>query len=138
MHTGGLGCTSIVEDNLKVYCSKLFFCFSVYKYCEKDKKASRCEVGDLEHKHAPLAVAGRRIDISETRRFFTDSNLPLAGPASILGHSLLLHDDNAPEHRGNRMACTAIRRLYRHKENNIYIFSIIAIFFFFLGGGGDL
>jgi len=87
----------------------------VYRYCESTGAASRCEVGDMVHKHATLAVAGRSRDIAETRRFFTDSNLPLTGEASILGHSLLLHDDEAPEHRGTRMACTAIRRQYRHK-----------------------
>ena len=92
----------------------------VYRYCESTGAASRCEVGDMVHKHATLAVAGRSRDIAETRRFFTDSNLPLTGEASILGHSLLLHDDEAPEHRGTRMACTAIRRQYRHKVSLLF------------------
>lgn len=91
--------------------------FSLYQSCERDKKALRCEVGDLEHKHSSLAVAGRRVDIATTRRFFSDGNLPLTGPASIIGHSVVVHDDKAPEHRGNRMACTSIRRQYRHKEH---------------------
>ena len=30
-------------------------------------------------------------------------------------HSIVIHDDKAPVHRGNRMACTAILRQYRHK-----------------------
>ena len=75
----------------------------------------RCEVGDLQHKHSLLAVAGRAKDLATTRAFFTDSNLPLSGEATIVGRSIVIHDDKAPEHRGNRMACTAIRRKYRHK-----------------------
>lgn len=88
---------------------------SVYRYCESTKAPGHCEVGDLQHKHAGLKVAGRRRDISGTRRFFTDSSLPLTGSAAIIGHSIVIHDDHAPKHRGNRMACTEIKRLYRHK-----------------------
>jgi len=89
---------------------------SLYSLCEKERNPARCEVGDLEHKHEPLlAVVGRRRDIADTKRFYTDSNLPLTGSAGIIGHSIVIHDDKAPEHRGNRMACTAIRRKYRHK-----------------------
>jgi hypothetical protein len=29
--------------------------------------------------------------------------------------AVLIHDDHAPEHRGDRMACTPIMRKYRHK-----------------------
>jgi len=82
--------------------------------CSRDG-AGGCEVGDLEHKHAHLAVAGRVRDIPGTKAFFTDSNLPLSGEASIVGRSIVIHDDKAPVHRGNRMACTPIRRQYRHK-----------------------
>ena len=71
-------------------------------------------MGDLQHKHSLLAVAGRAKDLATTRAFFTDSNLPLSGEATIVGRSVVIHDDKAPEHR-NRMACTAIRRKYRHK-----------------------
>ena len=90
--------------------------FSVYKICENEKTPLRCWVGDLQHKHTNLNVAGKIIDLPSTKKFFTDSNLPLTGQASIIGHSVVLHDDHAPEHRGKRMACTAIRRQYRHKE----------------------
>ena len=89
--------------------------FSVYKICENEKNPLRCWVGDLQHKHTNLNVAGKIIDLPSTKKFFTDSNLPLTGQASIVGHSIVLHDDNAPKHRGKRMACTAIRRQYRHK-----------------------
>ena len=90
--------------------------FSVYSYCAKDKEPLRCWVGDLTSKLGRLNVAGKVQDLSSTKMFFTDSNLPLTGDASIIGHSLVIHDDHAPEHRGERMACTAVRRLYRHKE----------------------
>ena len=93
-----------------------FVIFSVYEYCEKDKEPLRCWVGDLTSKLGNLNVAGKILDLSSTKMFFTDSNLPLTGDASIIGHSLVIHDDHAPKHRGERMACTAIRRLYRHKE----------------------
>jgi len=39
----------------------------------------------------------------------------LSGRHSIIGRSITIHDDFAPEHRGNRMACTGIYRAYRHK-----------------------
>ena len=99
----------------------------MYRYCVNDRDPSRCEVGDLEHKHAALAVSGLRRDLAATKRFFTDANLPLSGPAAIIGHSLVVHDHKAPEHRGNRMACTAIRRLYRHKELIKFLFMFNAI-----------
>jgi len=83
--------------------------------CNREEGQARCEVGDLQHKHSLLSVAGETKDLARKKAFFTDSNLPLTGPASIVGRSLVIHDDKAPEHRGNRMACTAIRRQYRHK-----------------------
>ena len=90
-------------------------CFRVYQYCEADKTPLRCWVGDLAAKLGRLDVAGKILDLDSTKKFFTDSNLPLSGEASIIGHSIVVHDDHAPEHRGERMACTPIRRLYRHK-----------------------
>ena len=90
-------------------------CFRVYQYCESDKSPLRCWVGDLAAKLGKLDVAGKILDLSSTKKFFTDSNLPLSGEASIIGHSIVVHDDHAPKHRGERMACTSIRRLYRHK-----------------------
>jgi hypothetical protein len=107
--------------------------FSVLRACESEHSAAKCEVGDLANKLGPLAVAGRRRELAGTRRFFTDANLPLAGPAAIMGHSIVIHDDNAPEHRGNRMACAAIRRLYRHKATLaafLYSPPPLCIFFF--------
>ena len=46
-----------------------------------------------------LAVTDR------TQRLWTDTNLPLSGPNSIIGHSLVIHDDNGPKARGDRLAC---------------------------------
>ena len=86
-----------------------------YKDCSDEKRHMRCEVGDLVNKLGLLNVAGRKLNIKDSIKFFTDSNLPLSGPHSIVGRSILIHDDNAPEHRGDRMACTPILRRYRHK-----------------------
>lgn len=83
--------------------------------CSRGEGQARCEVGDLQHKLANLVVAGRTRDLPATKAFFTDSNLPLSGDATIIGRSIVIHDDKAPKHRGNRMACTAVRRKYRHK-----------------------
>ena len=86
-----------------------------YKECSDEKRHVRCEVGDLTNKLGLINVAGRKRDLKDTVKFFTDSNLPLSGPHSIVGRSVLIHDDQAPEHRGDRMACTPIQRKYRHK-----------------------
>jgi len=68
--------------------------------------AVRCAVGDLTMKHDRLTVAGRASEASQTQRFFTDANLPLSGPHSVVGRSLVLLDDASPVARGNRLACT--------------------------------
>ena len=86
-----------------------------YSECSNEHLPHRCEVGDLVNKHEALRVSGRKRDLRGTVKFFTDSNLPLSGPHSIIGKSITIHDDFAPKHRGNRMACTAISRAYRHK-----------------------
>ena len=88
---------------------------SDYNDCSNGVHPLKCELGDLSNKHKVLEVAGKAIDASATRAFFTDENLPLSGPLTIIGRSLVLHDDKAPEHRGNRMACTPIMRRYRHR-----------------------
>jgi Cu/Zn superoxide dismutase len=88
---------------------------NVYSECENEHIPVRCEVGDLVNKHDNLKVSGRKRDLKNTVKFFTDSNLPLSGPHSIIGRSITIHDDRAPKHRGNRLACTGIYRSYRHK-----------------------
>eukprot|EP00094_Tigriopus_californicus_P005910 TCALIF_05695-PA protein Name:"Similar to sodE Superoxide dismutase [Cu-Zn] 5 (Dictyostelium discoideum)" AED:0.01 eAED:0.01 QI:0/-1/0/1/-1/1/1/0/1143 len=88
---------------------------NVYNECRNDHTPYRCELGDLANKLGRLSVAGRKKNIQETLRFYTDTNLPLSGPTGIIGRSIVIHDDKAPEHRGDRMACTGIYRQYRHK-----------------------
>jgi len=86
-----------------------------YSECSNEHLPHRCEVGDLYHKHESLRVSGRKRDSGHSVKFFTDSNLPLSGPHTIIGRSITIHDDFAPQHRGNRMACTPIQRAYRTK-----------------------
>ena len=66
----------------------------------------RCFLGDLTEKHGRLSVAGLSSQVSGTKRFFTDVNLPLFGTQSIVGRSIVIIDDNSPKQRGNRLACT--------------------------------
>lgn len=73
--------------------------------CNTDTQR-RCMVGDLTSKHGRLVVAGLASGVKVTQRLFTDTNLPLSGPQSIVGRSLVIIDDNSPKQRGNRMACT--------------------------------
>ncbi|XP_033756043.1 uncharacterized protein LOC117338803 isoform X2 [Pecten maximus] len=60
----------------------------------------RCEVGDLSGKHGKLGV--RTPGRGKSRMFFTDVDLPLSGPNSVLGRSIVIHnaDSGAP-----RLAC---------------------------------
>ena len=88
---------------------------NLYNDCRNEHIPLKCELGDLANKHKGLAVTGKKRAIKNSRKFFTDVNLPLSGPDSIIGHSIVIHDEHAPVHRGNRMACTGIYRQYRHK-----------------------
>ncbi|GIY38582.1 putative RNA-directed DNA polymerase from transposon X-element [Caerostris darwini] len=40
---------------------------------------------------------------------FNPFGLPLSGPDKIVGKGLVIHDDTAPPHRGDRLACAGIR-----------------------------
>lgn len=75
----------------------------------------RCFLGDLTEKHGRLSVAGLSSQVSGTKRFFTDVNLPLFGTQSIVGRSIVIIDDNSPKQRGNRLACTPVTYYHRHK-----------------------
>ena len=66
----------------------------------------RCFVGNLSKKLGLLTVAGNATAVKPTQRFFTDMNLPLSGPQSIVGKSVVIIDDFAPLFRGDRLACT--------------------------------
>ncbi|CAL4177305.1 unnamed protein product, partial [Meganyctiphanes norvegica] len=85
----------------------------VYGDCNSENSA-RCEVGDLVTRMGKLNVAGTISNGATTARFFTDTNLPLTGPHSIQGHSIVIHDDFAPIHQGDRLACSRIFRKFRH------------------------
>ncbi|ODM91430.1 Superoxide dismutase [Cu-Zn] [Orchesella cincta] len=75
----------------------------------------RCELGDASTRTQRLTVAGTKNSIFHTRRFFTDMNLPLSGRWSIVGRSVVITDEVHPVHRGNRLACVKIQRVYRIK-----------------------
>lgn len=78
--------------------------------CSPDN-AIRCAVGDLTSK-------SRRISISafhgskQAKIFYQDILLPLSGPHSVIGKSVVVHDETGPSVRGNRLACTSIQRLH--------------------------
>lgn len=65
-----------------------------------------CRLGDLT-RHGMLNIAGRKRDGPHlTRKLLTDMSLPLSGPNSILGKSLVIYDDHGPVARGERLGCT--------------------------------
>ncbi|XP_015118809.1 uncharacterized protein LOC107042324 [Diachasma alloeum] len=79
------------------------------------EEVNLCRLGDLS-RHGTLDIAGRKAEGPRiSRKLFTDSSLPLSGPNSILGKSLVIYDDHGPVARGERLACTIISRVYRRK-----------------------
>ena len=60
----------------------------------------RCELGDLVGKHIQLNV--RSESGKAQKYFFTDKQLPLSGPQSIIGKSVVIHDANSG---GGRLSC---------------------------------
>lgn len=90
--------------------------FDVGHDMSKNSKCSsenplRCPVGDLTSKSRRLSISAFK-GAMEVKLFFTDLLLPLSGPASIVGRSLVIHDDYGPSVRGNRLACTTITRVH--------------------------
>ncbi|XP_013776784.1 uncharacterized protein LOC106461508 [Limulus polyphemus] len=67
----------------------------------------RCSLGDLTGKSRKITVAARK-GSTQNKVFYTDVSLPLDGPTGIVGRAIVLHDDLAPHHRGDRLACTLI------------------------------
>ncbi|KAK3095151.1 hypothetical protein FSP39_010830 [Pinctada imbricata] len=63
----------------------------------------RCEVGDLSKKHGRLDI--RTSGGGMQRAFFTDVDLPLSGPLSIVGKSIVIH---APNSGSARFSCANI------------------------------
>ncbi|XP_054168653.1 uncharacterized protein LOC128965900 [Oppia nitens] len=77
--------------------------------CNSDNQF-RCEVGDLTSKSKKLSIASYKGSFNN-KLFYTDTLLPLSGPSmqSIIGRSLVIHDDTAPQQRGDRLGCAVIR-----------------------------
>ncbi|XP_012172349.1 uncharacterized protein LOC100643910 isoform X1 [Bombus terrestris] len=84
------------------------------EYCSMSE-ASLYRVGDLT-RHSTINIAGKKLyGTLLTRRLFTDTMLPLSGPHSILGKSLVIYDDHGPRARGERLACSIISETYHRK-----------------------
>lgn len=66
---------------------------------------SLCRLGDLT-RHGTIKIAGRKLYRELTRELFTDTILPLSGPNSLFGKSLVIYDDHGPVARGERLACS--------------------------------
>ncbi|XP_062566582.1 uncharacterized protein LOC134228900 isoform X1 [Saccostrea cucullata] len=66
----------------------------------------RCEVGDVANKHGNIDI-GTSAE-GKQRYFFTDVDLPLSGPLSIIGKSVVIHGANKG---GERMSCGNIYEL---------------------------
>ncbi|GFS58478.1 putative RNA-directed DNA polymerase from transposon X-element, partial [Nephila pilipes] len=71
----------------------------------------RCAAGDLTGKGSRINISAKKSNDKKIRNkvFYTDVQLPLSGPDKILGKGLVIHDDFAPPHRGDRLACAGIR-----------------------------
>ncbi|GAB6022615.1 hypothetical protein CHUAL_006711 [Chamberlinius hualienensis] len=82
-----------------------------YKDCRIDNPF-RCATGDITRKFGRVSIASSPDKVNITRRFYTDINLPLSGPLGIIGRSLVIQDDLAPDFRGPRMGCANIQIKY--------------------------
>lgn len=76
--------------------------------CQPDYigSALTCAQGDLGGRHGTLRVAGGKASFASTKKFFTDSHLPLIGTHGVVGHSVVLYDDFGPKARGERLGCS--------------------------------
>ncbi|CAG0905219.1 unnamed protein product, partial [Cyprideis torosa] len=86
----------------------------LYRGCDATSPL-RCALGDLSFRHGTLTVTYAKSALAMTRKFFTDMALPLQGPESIIGKSVVIQDFKGPEARGDRLACTPIIAWHRHK-----------------------
>lgn len=71
-----------------------------YTQCNPDNPM-RCELGDLASKSMKIKISASKGSF-QSKLFYTDILLPLSGPHSIVGRSVVVHDDHAPVQRGNR------------------------------------
>ena len=75
-----------------------------------------CRLGDLSYRLGHLTIAGNKKSAPMlSRKMFVDQNLPLSGPGSILGRSIVIYDDFGPKARGERLACSPIGGYHRRK-----------------------
>ncbi|KAB0794972.1 hypothetical protein PPYR_11811 [Photinus pyralis] len=75
-----------------------------------------CRAGDLSKRLGNLDISGTKANSERiSRKLFTDQLLPLNGPNSIVGKSIVLYDDFGPKARGERLACAKIGAIYRRK-----------------------
>ncbi|BES96735.1 Copper/zinc superoxide dismutase (SODC) [Nesidiocoris tenuis] len=78
-------------------------------------KTTESVVGDLTARLGMLQISGGKKLLRESRVLFTDDNIPLAGHNSIYEKSLVIYDDNGPQARGDRLACSRITGIFRRK-----------------------
>jgi len=70
-----------------------------YKLWCNPKNPAKCEIGDLTGKHSKLSFDG------VSQKFTHENFLPLSGPNSIVGRSVVIHDKNSG---GSRISCADI------------------------------
>jgi Cu/Zn superoxide dismutase len=70
-----------------------------------ERAVDTCEVGDLSGKHGGLSLVSLA---SGGKVFYTDVNLPLSGPNSVAGRSIVVHADNLG---GPRIACGSLNMI---------------------------
>ncbi|XP_068745220.1 uncharacterized protein [Montipora capricornis] len=95
------------SDN-KTYCKTLGELFdpenSQDENCNEEMHEN-CSIGNLASKHGTITISLASTRRSSTKAAFTDSNLPLTGPNSVIGKSIVLFPVNNP---GKPIACAKI------------------------------
>lgn len=71
----------------------------------------RCALGDLTSKSKRINISAFR-GSSLNKIFYRDLLLPLSGQYSIVGRSVVIHDETGPVVRGDRLACTVIKKVH--------------------------
>lgn len=94
----------------------LFNPFNAAVETSKSSKCSadnplRCAVGDLTSKSKRINISAYT-GSSANKLFYRDLLLPLSGSQSIVGRSLVIHDETGPLARGDRMACAQVKRVH--------------------------
>lgn len=76
----------------------------------------RCRLGDTGLKSG-LRLALPTSHADRERHYYTDLFLPISGPNSIIGKSVVIYDEHAPTQRGNRLACSNIKIVHPIKAS---------------------